>query len=751
MTAAERKQRTDAADALCAAAFAAAVTDPDPPGLALVAVGGYGRGELAPFSDLDVVLVHDEDVEVGEVATCLWYPLWDSGTTVDHAVRSMSQVTTAAEDDLRVALGLLDARHLAGDPSLTLRLRTTLLAGWRRDARRRLPELRETVARRGRRTGELAQVSVPDLKESAGGLRDATVLNALVATWSVDVPHTDLERCRSRLLDVRDVLHDVAGRGTDRVSPELWEDLAIGLTLPDAGAAQRHVRGLGRRMTHLSRLTWRRADAVLATPVRAGSRRGPALQPLAPGLALASGEVVLDRRAEPRRDPLLLLRASAEAAGRDLVLAPATAARLVRESPAPQEPWTPETRNLVVRLLAAGPGLLGVWETLDETAALDRLLPEWDRVRLLPHASPVHRFTVDRHLVETCIEASALIRRVSRPDVLMVAALLHDIGKGGPGDHSIAGEPVAAAVARRMGFSATEVGLVRRLVRHHLLLAEVATTRDIEDPATVGFVADRVRDVETLDLLAALTEADARATAAAAWTSWRAGLVGHLVRRVRAVLTDLSGATSPTAVPPPDKSVEVEERVRLDPTRVDVTVQPSTGGSRVTVVSGDRVGLLAAAAGTFAVHRISIRAARAWTQGEYAVSVWEVDDPGPDPALLRQHLEAILEGRLDPVGRIPAERRRLEPSVAVRHDASWQATVLEVRVEDRPGGVHLVCRALAALDITVRSAHLTTFGPQAVDVFYVQEPAAGALSEERAAAAAHGVRRALRSTVTLDA
>ena len=754
MTAAERRQRTDAADALCAVAFAAAVSDPDPTGLALLAVGGYGRGELAPFSDLDVVLIHEEDVEVGEVASRLWYPLWDSGATVDHSVRAMSQVTAAAENDHRVALGLLDARHLAGDPSLTLRLRTTLLAGWRRDARRRLPELRESVARRGRRTGELAQVSVPDLKESAGGLRDATVLNALVATWLVDVPHTDLERCRSRLLDVRDVLQDVAGRGTDRISPELWEDVAAGLSLADAEAAQRHVRGLGRRMAHLSRLTWRRVDAVLATPPRAGSQRGPVLQPLAHGLALASGEVVLDRRAEPGRDPLLLLRAAAQAAERDAVLAPATAARLARECPAPQEPWTAEARNLMVRLLAAGQGLLGVWETLDETSALDRLLPEWDRVRLLPHASPVHRFTVDRHLVETCIEASALIRRVSRPDVLLVAALLHDIGKGGLLDHSIAGEPVAADVARRMGFTGTEVDLVRRLVRHHLLLTEVATTRDIEDPATVALVVDRVVDVETLDLLAALTEADARATAAAAWTSWRAGLVGHLVRRVRAALTDLSGATSPIAVAPPDKSVEMEvevrERVRLDPTRVDVTVEPSTGGSRVTVVSGDRVGLLAAAAATFAVRRISIRAARAWTQGEYAVSVWEVDDPGPDAALLRQQLEAILEGRLGP-GRIPTRRQRLAPSVAVRHDASWQATVLEVRVQDRPGVVHLVCEALAALEVTVRSAHLATFGPQAVDVFYVQEPAAGALGEERAAAAAHAVRRALGGTVTLDA
>ena len=138
-----------------------------------------------------------------------------------------------------------------------------------------------------------------------------------------------------------------------------------------------------------------------------------------------------------------------------------------------------------MRLLAVGPGLLGVWETLEETGALEQILPEWERIRLLPHASAIHRFTVDRHVVETCIEASALIRQVARPDVLMVAALLHDIGKGSLTEHSVAGEPIARAIATRMGFDADGVELIALLVRWHLLLAETATTRDPDDPATV--------------------------------------------------------------------------------------------------------------------------------------------------------------------------------------------------------------------------------------------------------------------------
>jgi [protein-PII] uridylyltransferase len=714
-----------------------------------VAVGGYGRAELAPHSDLDVVLVHDDGndaVDVRRVAEQVWYPLWDAGANLDHSVRALSDVTDTAQADPRVALGLLDARHLAGDPSVTLRLRTDLLAHWRRDARTQLPALKELVDRRGARQGELAHVSIPDLKESVGGLRDATVLKALVATWLVDVSHADLEPRRLQLLDLRDALHDLAGRATDRIAPELWPDLAERLGLPDAEAAQRQVRGIGRRITHLSRLTWQRVDAVLARPP-ATRRRAPDLERVAPGVAVAAGEIVLERGTDPKTDPLLLLRAAAEAAERQMVLAPATAARLARAEVSLPEPWGKEARDLFTRLLAAGPGLLTVWETLDETGALDGVLPEWHRVRLLPHASVVHRFTVDRHLVETCAEASRLIRRVARPDVLMAAALLHDIGKGELVDHSVAGEPLAAEAATRMGYDAREVALVRGLVRWHLLLADVATTRDLEDPATVAYVVERIPDAETLDLLEVLTEADARATSPKAWTSWRAGLVADLARRVRAALAD-PGPAEPAEAP---AEIAVPAALREDPRRVDVRVETASDGATVTFLSGDRVGLIADVAGTLAVQRISVRAARAWTQQDVAVSVWEVDDTHLDESVLRQRFEAVAEGRLDPAARLRAGRGTLEPSVQVRHEASRASTVLEVRVDDRPGAVHLVCAALARLDLTVRSAHVATLGPQAVDVFYVQELGAGVLSDERAASAVHAVRRALQPPVTLDA
>lgn len=738
MTASQRQTRAASADELCRQAYAAA--DGPVAGVALVAVGGYGRGELAPHSDLDVVLVHEDGTDLGELGSSLWYPLWDSGRRLDHSVRSMSQMLDAA-GDLRVALGLLDARHLAGDPGLSLRLRTTMLADWRRQARSRLPELKALTHKRHEVTGELAHASVPDVKEAEGGLRDAGVLKAIEASWLVDASTPALETARLLLLDVRDEVQDLAGRPGDRIAPEMWAPLAERLGLADAEAAQRHVRTLGRRIAHLSRLAWRRTDAVVARTTGEKGRRTPALERIAPGIALSRGEVVLDAGTRPADDPTLLLRAAAEAASRDAVLAPTTAARLVREGTELPTPWPAPARESLVRLLASGAGLLPVWETLDEVEGIETFLPEWEQIRLLPHASAIHRFTVDRHVVETCAEAGALIRGVRRPDLLLVAALLHDIGKGSLHDHSVAGEPLARKIVTRMGFTDLDAEVVASLVRWHLLLATLATTRDPDDPATTAELLTHVPDAASLELLRALTEADARATSAAAWTSWRASLVDRLVSRAgHALGAEISHVAPVEPLPVPDA-------VRRDPAAVSVEIEPHGVGATVTVIAADRVGLLADVAGGLAALRVPVKAARAWAQvdaeGEWGVSAWEVPDAYLDAAVVRDRIRRVVEGsqRLPDLGARLADE--LPPIVEVRPDASRASLVLEIRTSDRPGVVHRVLTTLAGLGLTVASAHVSTLGPQAVDVFYVQEVGGVRPTEERAAAAAHAVRTAL--------
>ncbi|MFN2537613.1 MAG: [protein-PII] uridylyltransferase [Mycobacteriales bacterium] len=716
MTASERAFRAAEADALCQQAYAS-VGAPDT-GVALVAVGGYGRQELAPYSDLDVVLVHDDGVATGDWAGQVWYPLWDSGFKIDHSVRSVPEVLEQAASDLKVALGMLDVRHLAGDPNLTLRLRTAILAAWRRDAKDRLPELQQLVRDRYRLLGELAHNSVPDLKEATGGLRDATVLKALVATWLVDVPHGALESCRQAMIDVRDALHTVAGRGNDRIAPEMWADMAPLLDLPDAGAVQLHVRTLGRRMTHLSRLTWRRADAVLRRPPKATAGRRPQLESIGGGLAVAYEEIVLDRDARPAEDPFLLLRAAAEAAERDLVLEPTTTARIVAGVPPLPEPWPAEARDLLVRLLAAGPGLLAVWETLDETDALDTFLPEWERVRLLPHASTVHRFTVDRHLVETAASAAALTRRVARPDLLLLGALLHDIGKGLPGDHTEVGMRLVAEIAPRLGLGPADAGVLVAMVRHHLLLPDVATRRDLNDPATARGVADAVGSLEVLELLHALTEADSAATGPAAWSAWKGHLIADLVRRASALL---SGQPEP---PPATLTPEQEDLVARGELALHLD------GELVTVIAPDREGLLSLSAGVLALHRLDVRAASVFTRGSTAVTVFRVSPrfgSMPDWSVVLGDLRHALDGSL-PLEEKLAAREAAYPRPAVPvapstvrlvDDASETSTVVEVRAPDEVGVLHRICAVLASHHLDVRSAHISTLGHDVVDAFYV--------------------------------
>ena len=763
-----RWKRSDAADARLAALHADAVAAvPEAAGrTSLVAVGGYGRGEMSPHSDLDVVLLHAPGLAVDAVARladAVWYPLWDDGAPLDHAVRDTRIMRHVADRDWRAALGMLDARHVAGETALSLDLRSAVLADWRRGARTRLSGLRDACAERADRDGELAHAAVPDLKQSRGGLRDGVVLRALVASWLVDVPHQQAEELRSALLDVRDALHVAAGRRADRLHPELVPDVAAVLGT-DAESLDRHVRGLGRRTAHLSELTWRRVDQALGRPARLPGRRPirrPPLERLGGGIARVGSEVVLDEGTRPGDDPFLALRAAAVAAERGLLLGPSTAARLAAAAVETPDPWPEHARRWLVRLLGAGPGLVPVWEELDHAGLVDRWLPEWSGVRLRAPRSAVHRHTVDRHCVETCVQASGRVRDVARPDLLVVAALLHDIGKGlAAGDHSLAGAPVAERVARRWGFGAADAARVGHLVRHHLLLASTAVRRDLEDPDTLTAVAAEVGGPDALDLLAALTESDAVSAGPAAWTTWRAGLVRHLVAALRAI-PGQGGTTTPAGRAPrgPGDGAAPAWAAGAGRGGLRLRVEPRSDGSLVGVAARDRPGLLAEVAGALAVAGHVVRGARATSNGAVAVSFWDVDTSELDAARLRLRLDRVLDGSTDLGGRLgtaggpngaagggdlvaPA-RVRVLPGV------SGTATVLEVRAADRAALVWRMCRVFGDAGVDVRSAHLETWGRQVEAVVYLHDRS-GAGGEGRPLAADDAAALCARLGAALD-
>jgi [protein-PII] uridylyltransferase len=685
-------------------------------GVALVAVGGYGRRELLPRSDLDVLLLHGGRDDIAGIADRIWYPVWDSGAELDHAVRTVPQARRVARADLKVALGLLSARHVAGDPGLTERLRAGALEDWRSAAPTRLAELHAAHDERARTSGELAFLLEPDLKEARGGLRDVHAIQAVAAAWVAPAPGPKVRTAYEQILDARHALHEVTGRRLDRLVLEEQDEVARALGLLDGDVLLRMLAGAARTVAYAVDHAFRQADRLKGRRLR---RRQAERRPLADGVVEQDGEVVLARAADPGGDPALVLRAAAAAAQAGLPLAPRTLDRLTECPPLPV-PWPAAARDALLALLGAGQAAVSVWEALDTEGLVTALIPDWERVRNRPQRNPLHTFTVDRHLAEAAARAAALTREVARPDLLLLAALLHDVGKGWPGDHSVTGEVVARDVGRRMGLPAPDAELVSSAVRLHLLLPMVATRRDLDDPVTVKQVATAVRSRALLELLHALAIADGLATGPAAWNDWKATLVADLVRRVEAVLDG-----EPMPQPAPLRDDQLALAAEGGPA---ATVR----GSEVTVVAPDRPGLLWRAAGVLASHRLAVRSANATSVGRTAVTVFDVEpefgDP-PDATLVAADLRRMLQGRLDVEDRLDRRARAVRqraasipaPKVTVVDDASETATVVEVRAHDAPGLLWRVGRALGECGLDVRAARVETLGAEVVDVFYVTD------------------------------
>ncbi|WP_283134202.1 [protein-PII] uridylyltransferase [Rhizohabitans arisaemae] len=695
-----------------------------PAGVALLAVGSHGRGEPAPGSDLDLVLLHAGRADIAAVADRLWYPVWDSGVGLDHSVRTADEVVKVAREDLKAMLGLIQARHVAGDAELTKSVREVVLAHWRADAQHRLAELRELSARRAESSGELAFLLEPDLRDARGGLRDFQAMQAVAAAWVASGAGPRVREAHEFVLDVRHALHTVTARRGDRLVLQEQDAVAGELGFLDAETLMRRVAEAGRTVAHALDTTWRTVERLRTGSVRRGRR------PLADGVVEQGGEVVLARGCDPAADPVLVLRAALASATSGLPLAPATLSTLAARSAPMPVPWPDRARDTLVALLGAGRAAVPVWEELDQAGILVRLLPDWERVRHRPQRNPVHRFTVDRHLIETVAGAASFTRDVARPDLLLVSALLHDVGKGWPGDHCVTGARIAGDVATRLGFSPADAEVVAAVVRHHLLLPETATRRDLSDPVTVEKVTSTVGTRQVLDLLAALAVADGQATGPAAWNSWKAGLVAELVRRSRSVL-----AGSPIPQPPP-LTPEQAALARHGGGRVRVS------GDAVTVVAPDRPGLLWSVAGVLASHRLVVRSASAASAGgttviEFAVTP-EFGGP-PDPATLEADLRRVLAGRLDIGERLARRSRSMRPAripvapprVTLIDDASQTATVVEVRVHDRPGLLWRIGRAFGESGLDVRAARVETLGAEAVDVFYVVDRSGLKLTDPR--------------------
>jgi [protein-PII] uridylyltransferase len=694
-------------------------------GIALVAVGGYGRAELSLQSDIDVLLLHAGGRDVGAIADRLWYPVWDSRLKLGHAVRTVKEALALAADDLDTATGLLQVRHLAGDPALSDELAAKADLQWRKRAKRWLAVLAERVRERHERAGEVAFLLEPDLKEGRGGLRDVHALGWAQAARSIlwDTDQASLDAAYDVLLSARVELHRRTGRPGDRLLLQEQDAVADALGYADADLLMRAVAHAARTIAWTSDDAWSRIDSSLVGPF-ARARRPRAL---GGGLLLRDGEVAIADDVDVAADASLALRAAAVAASHGTQLERGTLARLASEASAPPEPWPDTTRAALVDLLLAGPPAIVLLEALDQQGIWERYLPEWPAVRSKPQRNAYHRFTVDRHLWEAAVGAGALAGRVTRPDLLVLAGLFHDIGKADGGDHTDNGVRMLADIAPRLGLGPDDAAVLVALCRHHLLLADVATRRDIDDPAVVGTVAAQLGSREVLGLLAALTEADSLATGPAAWSDWKAGLVRALVARVDHVLG--GGAAHEVS----DEFPTAEHRDLLAAREQVIRAE----GERLTLVTADRHGLFSRVAGVLALHGLDVLDAAATTEGGWALEVFRVESSfGPTFAWDKvvADLERALAGRLAIRARVAARARTYgahrrtraaratphEPEVRVDLDASADATVVEVHAVDALGVLYRITSALADLDLDITGAKVQTLGPEVVDSFYLR-------------------------------
>ena len=750
--------------------------DADPPaGLALVALGGYGRGRLSPRSDFDLLIAHDgsDPQGVASLAEALLYPLWDAGFRVGHGVRTADESIALAAEHLDARTASLDARLLAGDPTAWDGTLAAVLAGVRADPLAFARELLADADARRERFGSVSSLLEPELKEGTGGLRDVQVMHWLELALGLvpggdailrEAERTAVDQADELLERVRGALHLETGREGDRLLLEQQPTIARELgfedepDLPAVDALMRSVFQHARQIEHVSRSALDRALGAAADSVEVEPTSDGVLRAFAAGARMGGG-----------------------------ALPAATLDRIDRASVPDPVSWTEATRSAFLDLLRSGREGARALETLDRLGLLVRYLPAWAAVRCRPQRDPYHRFSVDVHLVTAFTEMHRLLSaprdadplvaaaaaQVVERDGALVGALLHDIGKTGHGAHVPEGARIASSTLAAMGLPERTAAFATFLVAEHLLLSDTATRRDLEDDDLIHDVAARVGDAERLAALYLLTIADAAATGPLAWTGWRATLVRELVTKVQRVLE--RGDVGPeTAERIADRAEELRDRLaehdpddverfflrmprsyllnlpvdqivrqyplivhRLQAQEVRTQSGPGTrpGTYSLTVVATDRAGLLSMIAGALSLAGLSILSAQVFTTEDgAAVDVFDVEGAfEPDVREerwreFRSTLRKAIEGRLSLAYRVEEKRRRYPANarevpvrVGVDNGVSDFFTVVEVGAPDRIGLLFDVTRTLSELQLDVHLAKVATYGERVVDAFYVRD------------------------------
>ena len=792
--------------------------------MAVVATGGYGRGLQAPGSDLDLlfVLPYKQTAWGESIAEAILYCLWDMGLKVGHATRSVDECIRQSKADITIRTAILEARFLLGDQKLFDELVTRFDDEVVRNTAAefvaaKLAEREERI----RRAGQSRYLVEPNIKDGKGGLRDLHTL-FWIAKYVYRVRHTSelikcgvfdkgeyqlFRRCENFLWSVRCHMHFVTGRAEERLSFDIQREIAVRLGytshpgLRDVERFMKHYFLIAKDVGDLTAILCAELEDSHAKSVPVLSRVMARLRPVKRkqladinGFLIENNRITLARGDVFRRDPVNLIRIFHLAQKHNLAFHPDAMRAMTRSLKLIDADLREdeEANKLFLDILTSKNDPETVLRRMNEAGVLGKFVPAFGKIVAMMQFNMYHHYTVDEHLLR-CIGvveeiergdtddtklSNELIRKIQphHRTILYVTMFLHDIAKGRPEDHSIAGARVAKRFCPRLGFSQADTNLVAWLIEHHLLMSSVAQSRDLSDRKTIENFAAIVQSAERLKLLTILTTADIKAVGPGVWNGWKAQLVRTLYYETEPVLTggfsevnraqrvamaqtefraamtewpqDVLEAYIAKHYPAYWLKVDLPHKIahanfvraseKTDKSLATmVGFDAARGVTELTVLCPDHPWLLSVVAGACAMAGANIVDAQIYTTTDGraldTISVAREFDRNEDEerraARIADSIEKALQGELRlpeivakraaPKGRIKAFA--LEPSVTINNQWSHRYTMVEITGLDRTGLLYDLTATLSKLNLNIASAHVATFGERVVDVFYVTD------------------------------
>jgi len=777
--------------------------------LAVVALGGYGRRELCPFSDIDLMVLHSikDKSLLAAIAEKVFYPLWDLGLQVGHGMRTVKESLQMAAANFELQTSFLESRLITGSPRLVEKLQDSLTRQLRsRGGRRFLQNILAEGVSRHSIYGHTAYLLEPDLKEGEGGLRDihailwaakgllglSSIKELIRSPYITSYDTEKLEAGLEFLLLVRNQLHYLSGRKNDRLFFEHQEVIAKALGFGAGNGISATEKFMRTFYTHassielISRGFWEQLKNDFLPDKRNKSSIMP--KKASAGISLSGGKLSLVSASAVVEHPGAELKMFRRALEESIAIDYKKLDRIregIKGSESPVK-WTPEMRDDFFGIISYGEEALPVLEMMDHLGVISHYIPEWASVRCLPQYDSYHLFTVDMHMFLTVAElknmgdgkyddANPLLRQVygeiKQKDLLFFAALLHDIGKGLGKSHSQKGAKMAKNICSRMGLKPQMCETLRFLIGNHLLLADTAMRRDLDDENVVVDLAETIVEEERLKMLYLITVADSVATGPKAWDIWKENLVRELFYKIiriirsgeytskksmehikrtsaqaRSVLVsrysreeiDLFLEQMPHSYLLAQNSediVEHFEQMHATPEKdISVSVKRKEGICEMVVVAKDRPGLFNKISGVLGIHGINILGAQIYTRSDgTALDIFkvagyfesEVSEDKQDK--IRHDIKRALEGKISLDYRVIEKARRYKQNGALKKPAKVEIdnsssdfyTIIEVHAQDRIGLLYTITKVMHDLNLDIHLAKVSTNVDKVIDVFYV--------------------------------